>query len=886
MGIFRIIPLLALLNCALIPRAFCGTVSLYAWGSNVEGELGNGRKEVSAEFVDVKGAEDVQSVKAGFAHTAALLGDGSVWCWGFNFYGQLGDGGWGEAGDRVFPVKAQLEVPASAVSAGSAHTVALGADGKVYAWGGNSYGQLGDGTKTDSTLPVQVLNISGVTAIESGSYHSLALTADGKVYAWGGNSYGQLGDGTVSDASSPVEVKGLADVAAISCGLNHSLALKSDGTLWAWGDNQSGQLGDGGYGEGACSPVPVRTEGISSVAKMAGGALHSVAVMTDGTAYSWGGNSYGQLGDGSTADSLGPVLSAVSGKIAKIAAGKTGSQGGGPSEYYDHVLAVGADGTVQGWGWNGCSQLGGTGTQFCKSPVKIQGLSAISGVAAGFCTTYAIGVSGTVKSLGLNNYGQLGDGSTENSAVPIDVSGLEGVAEIRAGYGFAIARRSDGTLHSWGLNKGGQLGIGSTDDSHVPTQVKGFFGVAGIDVSGRGLNDQRCHAIALKDDGTVWTWGANDLGQLGDSSLSVRLSPVLVPEVSNAFLVAAGFNFSMALASSPDSATVEMLVPYPERGTVNPGIGSHLCSVGEKITVAAHPAEGFIFKGWSAIPSGNATFANPSLATTEAVIGGNVALVADFFAEGISSYVTTGSKFKILAADVQSPAMDETFFRTPLFSAEGFVFPFKGRQGRAPVPTISRIRNGAFEDSGLPAEFADCAWSTGVALCDRKATAANSRDGKTVNEALVQAAFLDADLKARTVNSFGAAIKDAHAGKVRIVPPKVADIDCDCPAVEGSILTVTGSFFGSDAPKILVEYKINEKGRDRIRYAKCRILKSSYSFPDARGRPGRSVMDTENGTSRVYAVYPKLKETQAPTGYVLVENAVGIGYLNLCGTVP
>jgi hypothetical protein len=200
-----------------------------------------------------------------------------------------------------------------AIAAGETHGLALLANGTVWAWGGNSRGQLGDGSTADKDLPVQVLGLggpgvlTGVKAIAAGGEHSLALLSDGTVLAWGANPEGQLGDDTITDRLAPVHVKDpgaanalLANVKALAGGQRHSLALTARGRARAWGDNQAGQLGDNSTTD-RHTPVSVKDSPrapLDGVIAVAGGGLHSLALRDNGLVYSWGDNSAGQLGDG------------------------------------------------------------------------------------------------------------------------------------------------------------------------------------------------------------------------------------------------------------------------------------------------------------------------------------------------------------------------------------------------------------------------------------------------------------------------------------------------------------------------------------------------------------------------------------------------------------
>ena len=198
----------------------------------------------------------------GAYHTLALKNDGTVWAWGGNASGQLGDGTIGGYTSKNTPV--QVLDPSDptgyltgviAIAAGDEHSLALKGDGTIYAWGGNPFGQLGDGTwgwPESKTIPVQVTDpsdptgyLTNISAIAGGDDYSLALKANGTVWGFGRNNWGQLGNGTHDDTNTPVQVSGLVNAVSIAAGNGHSLAIKPDGTIWTWGGNWSGQLGDG-----------------------------------------------------------------------------------------------------------------------------------------------------------------------------------------------------------------------------------------------------------------------------------------------------------------------------------------------------------------------------------------------------------------------------------------------------------------------------------------------------------------------------------------------------------------------------------------------------------------------------------------------------------------
>jgi len=624
-----------------------GTV--WAWGLNVDGQLGDGTKIDSSTPVQVTGLPanaTVTAVSGGASHSLALLSDGTLWAWGFNFNGELGDGTFTDSSTPVQVTGLPAGATVMAISAGGHHNLALLSDGTVWTWGFNTSGQLGDGTTTGSNVPVQVTDpadasgfLQGVTAIAAGGEHSLVLKSDGTVWAWGSNFGSALGNGATTNSSAPVQVTGFptgATVVAISAGGHHNLALLSDGTIRAWGNNFSGELGDGTTIDSS-APVPVT--GLTGVTGVAAGRDHSIALLSDGTVRAWGFNSSGQLGDGTTIDSSAPVQ--VTGLT-----GVTDIAGGGI-----HSIALLSDGTISAWGVNSSGQLGdGTMTQRL-TPVQVVdtssapfGLSSMSATAVGGAITLkwnaitgavsynvyrgtARGVSkangtlissgssattftdifitpgikyhyvvtavdssgvegpissqvgarvaptsafthtavaggeqhtlalkddGTVWAWGANWDGQLGNGATTDSSRPVQVSGLTGVTAIATGKWHSLALKSDGTVWAWGANWNGQLGAttsatcGAFMDpcSTTPVQVSGLTGVTAIAAGGG-------HSLALKSDGTLWAWGANWVGQLGNGTFNSGSTPVQVSTGSaTVTAIAAGYDHSLALFSN------------------------------------------------------------------------------------------------------------------------------------------------------------------------------------------------------------------------------------------------------------------------------------------------------------------------------------------------
>ncbi|AFC28180.1 ChiA12 [Paenibacillus mucilaginosus 3016] len=337
---------------------------------------------------------------------------------------------------------------------GESHTLALNANGTVWAWGG---GQLGNGSTTGSPAPVQVQDLHSVEAIAAGGSHNLAIKSDGTVWAWGFNGYGQLGDGSTTGRNTPVQVEGLRSIVGAAAHYDHSLALKSDGTVWAWGRNEYGQLGDGSKTD---RHTPVRVKGLDSVVAISSGFGYSLAVKSDGTVWAWGKNEYGQLGNGSTTQSSAPVQVQGLHSVTAVASG----------DY--HNLAIKRDGTVWSWGPNLAGQLGDGSDMDRYTPVQVEGFSSAVDVDAGFGHSLALKSDGTVWAWGNYQFNEWGFGSS----TPVQVQELDSVVDIAAGTQHSLAVRNDGTVWAWGKNDNGQLGDGTSTARLTPIKVQGFGG--------------------------------------------------------------------------------------------------------------------------------------------------------------------------------------------------------------------------------------------------------------------------------------------------------------------------------------------------------------------------------------------------------------------------
>lgn len=340
-------------------------------------------------------------------------------------------------------------------------------------------------------------------------------------------------------ALSQAGATGYGNVRAMSGGSWHSLALNGDGMVRAWGDNSYGQLGDGTTGSSAgAGNTPTQAGQLRRVTQVAAGGVHSLA-LADGDVWAWGHNGSGRLGDGTATDRSSPV------RVPDLYADAIAAGG-------SHSLAVSA-GRVYAWGNNGSGQLG-TGTTASSSwPVRAAELTTATKVAAGGRHSLALRSDGTVWGWGYNYDGQTGrpiwrcNGnvcSIDPYLTPGQISGLTGVTSIVAGYDHSLALHSDGTVWAWGANLSGQLGDGTTASRSTPRQVPGLTGVTAI-------AGGEFHSLALRSDGTLWAWGANNTGQLGTGSTASSLTPVRVGAAPAAVVaIGAGYRHSLAVQSN------------------------------------------------------------------------------------------------------------------------------------------------------------------------------------------------------------------------------------------------------------------------------------------------------------------------------------------------
>lgn len=345
--------------------------------------------------------------------------------------------------------------------------------------------------------------------ISAGGNHVLAIGNNDKIWGWGSNFLGALGLGATSgDQLNPIQSTNTSVFSKISTGGNEfSIALKPDGTLWSTGLNDYGELGIGSYvNKSSFTQIGLDTNWQTFSA----GGIHTLALKTDGTLWSWGGNSEGQLGNNTMVDSNSPIQIGVATNWAMVSAGG-----------YYFSAAIKTDGTLWTWGHDFYEELGNgpvLGQQLVPTQIGID--TNWKTVSTGQYHSLALKTDGSLWAWGSNSYGALGDGTTTRRPVPIQIGSATDWDTIVAGSFASYAIKTDGTLWSWGYNDYGQLGDGTTIHKSVPTQI-------GSDTNWKEVSSkQGYYAIALKTDGSAWSWGLNMAGYLGDGTITQRLSPV------------------------------------------------------------------------------------------------------------------------------------------------------------------------------------------------------------------------------------------------------------------------------------------------------------------------------------------------------------------------
>ncbi|MSP91511.1 MAG: hypothetical protein EXR79_06880 [Myxococcales bacterium] len=480
----------------------CGVAAtgLYCWGEGDDGQLGNPTQSVQVvPWGPVKLAAKPKAVAAGAQSTCALLVDGKVQCWGDAPYGGLGQG----PGIAKSPTAGTPAIGVSdgvGVACGLSHCCSWSAT-KLWCWGWNARGQLGNGTMGASFAPSPVA-VTGAVELAAGMLHTCARLASGKVACWGGGAYGQLGQGGQAPSEKPVEVSGLVDAVSIGAGQVRSCAVRKDGSAQCWGSNVDSALGTGA--PDAAALVPVTVMGNKALALPAVGHVFTCFLAQDATVWC-----AGKLPTDEGQSSPNLVLTKVVG-LSNVDAVVASDE---------HACAL-VDGDMQCWGENGFAQFGTGNTDPSEVPKKVVGKADFVLVAT--ATDHSCGVTGGKSAWcwGAGAFGQLATGKLDDSAVPVAAAGLAGATKLAVGYRFTCFGDAAGSLKCVGTNATGQLGADVPDTTKlVPVVVQGLTGVKQV-VAGHS------HACALSATGQVSCWGASDEGAVGNGKALV-FTPVV-----------------------------------------------------------------------------------------------------------------------------------------------------------------------------------------------------------------------------------------------------------------------------------------------------------------------------------------------------------------------
>ncbi|NDD92119.1 hypothetical protein EBZ37_08545, partial [bacterium] len=436
---------------------------------------------------------------------------------------------------KLVPTVIDSETRYSAVTSGAFHTCGITTTNAVKCWGYNDQdGVIGDGTTEMKLVPTMIDSGTEYRTVAAGYYHACGITTGNILKCWGYNSDGQIGDGTYESRLSPIVIDPGNSYNFISAGGYHNCGSTTGGVLKCWGSNSDGQLGDGTQ-EGKPSPTVIDSG--SAYSSIALGQYHSCGITSEGGLKCWGWNSDGQLGNGSnvsddssydgvaltpTLIEPGVIYSTGITATQKITAGET------------HSCSIGTDGTLKCWGDNSYGQLGDGTTKNRVSPMMVQTDVSYAQVSAGSNYTCAITSSGQLRCWGYNYNGQLGDGTGSDQYSPVVVDPGVSYSAISTGYSHACGITTAGALKCWGNNDSGQLGNGDTTNQLLPVPVDEgtVFGAVSV-----GKYNTTC---AITTSGTLKCWGANQLGQLGDTTTTSRLTPVSIDGATRYLEVAVG----------------------------------------------------------------------------------------------------------------------------------------------------------------------------------------------------------------------------------------------------------------------------------------------------------------------------------------------------------
>lgn len=539
--------------------------TLWSWGANGDGGLGQNDIVYRSSPVQVGSLTNWSTVSGAYFWAIATKNDGTLWSWGANNVGQLGQN---NITNRSSPVQVGALTNWLRVSTSYRTSIAVKNDGTIWSWGLNDNGQLGQNDRVNRSSPVQVGALTNWSKLTKGPEKCRFVAAtktDGTLWAWGLNNNGQLGQNNLTNRSSPIQVGALNTWLNVNTLKYSTLAVKTDGTLWSWGQN----LGLLGTNDVIYRSSPVQVGALTTWLFTGTGQSSSLALNAPSLEKSnlWviGRNNFGQLAQNNLIYRSSPVLvssrvswsttsNSVQGFFAirtdgtlwgcgrndsgqlgqnDAVARSTITQIGSSTDWascmmgYSHVLAVKTNGTLWGWGKNQYGQIGSSDRVYRSSPTQIGALTNWLSVAGGQYCSIAIKTDGTLWAMGQNDSGgTLGTGNIINRSSPVQVGALTNWAKIALAQYSVAAVKTDGTLWTWGANDNGQLGqndrgSGLSTSRSSPVQVGALTNWALVAVTGSSM-------YAIKTDGTLWAWGYNTSGDLGLNDTVNRSSPVQI----------------------------------------------------------------------------------------------------------------------------------------------------------------------------------------------------------------------------------------------------------------------------------------------------------------------------------------------------------------------
>ena len=460
-------------------------------------------------FRKVDRAENWASVDAtGLDHTCAIKTNQTLWCWGENYEGQLGDG---TVTDREAPRKVSGDSNDwSTVAIGWDFGCAIKIDRKLWCWGDNHAGQLGDGTSTEGRpRPHQIGTASNWIELDAKDSHSCGIRSNRTLWCWGLNEDGQLGDGTNASRFVPTQIGAASDWSTVGVGGDHTCATKADNTLWCWGWNKYGQVGDGTTRDGN-TPRQIGTA--ATWAKVEAGTLHTCATKSDDTLWCWGRNREAQLGDGTLTNRTAPQQIGSATTWATLSVD-------------DHTCATRTDHSLWCWGSDVDGQLGdGDEVANVRTPYRVGTDADWATAGVGGYRTCAIKTDRTLWCWGSDyDHAGTGEGHTSNERPsPLQVGTARTWTAVSMHLYHTCATRTDNTLRCWGANETYEIGDGTTTPRPSPLKIGGADWAT--------VRAGNVHTCALKTDRTLWCWGTNLWGQLGDGSELYRVTPARLNE--------------------------------------------------------------------------------------------------------------------------------------------------------------------------------------------------------------------------------------------------------------------------------------------------------------------------------------------------------------------